>query len=104
MTLTVRDCGAMVEPGLGMSMDWLLTDANMADDLRFRYFFRSDRILQTDDRRGIDSPERWTSLDAVAAFTIRVKFGPMVSHTGFLNLALLAKMACTMHSFSPGRF
>ncbi|MHB8700676.1 MAG: LLM class flavin-dependent oxidoreductase [Nitrososphaerales archaeon] len=32
-----------------------------------------------------------------------MKFGPMVSPVGFRNPALLARMACTLNSFSNGR-
>jgi len=93
----------MVEPQLGMSMDALLGIAEEAEELGFGYFFRSDHILPTDARRGMDSPECWTSLGAIAASTSRIKFGPLVSPIGFRNPALLAKMACTVHSVSHGR-
>jgi len=93
----------MLEPQLGMSMERLVGTARQAEELGFGYFFRSDHILPTNDKRGIDSPECWTSLGAVAAATSRVKFGPMVTPVGFRNPALLAKMACTLHSFSGGR-
>lgn len=93
----------MVEPQLGMSMDGLLEFAETAEELGFGYFFRSDHILPTDERRGMDSPECWTSLGAIAASTSRIKFGPLVSPIGFRNPALLAKMACTVHSGSQGR-
>ncbi len=103
LKLAIKDCGIMVEPQLGMSMDRLLDVARKAEGLGFGYFFRSDHVLPTDRRRGIDSPECWTSLGAVAASTDRIKFGPMVSPIGFRNPSLLAKMACTLHSFSRGR-
>jgi alkanesulfonate monooxygenase SsuD/methylene tetrahydromethanopterin reductase-like flavin-dependent oxidoreductase (luciferase family) len=103
MTLTIADSGIMLEPQLGMSMDQLVGVARQAEALGFGYFFRSDHILPTNDQRGMDSPECWTSLGAVAASTTRVRFGPMVSPIGFRNPALLAKMACTLHSFSKGR-
>ena len=93
----------MVEPQLGMSMDELVGAAKKAEELGFGYFFRSDHILPTDERRGIDSPECWTSLGVLAASTSRIKFGPLVSPIGFRNPALLAKMACTIHSVSHGR-
>jgi len=93
----------MVEPQLGMSMEQLLDVAKKVEELGFGYFFRSDHILPTDERRGIDSPECWTSLGHIAAMTSRVKFGPLVSPIGFRNPALLAKMACTIHSASHGR-
>ena len=93
----------MVEPQLGMSMEELVEVARKAEELGFGYFFRSDHILPTDERRGIDSPECWTSLGVLAASTSRIKFGPLVSPIGFRNPALLAKMACTVHSASNGR-
>ena len=93
----------MVEPQLGMSMEGLVEIAKKAEDLGFGYFFRSDHILPTDERRGIDSPECWTSLGVLAATTNRIKFGPLVSPIGFRNPSLLAKMACTIHSTSQGR-
>jgi len=93
----------MVEPQLGMSMDGLLGIASKAEELGFGYFFRSDHILPTDARRGMDSPECWTSLGVISASTRRIKFGPLVSPIGFRNPALLAKMACTVHSISHGR-
>jgi alkanesulfonate monooxygenase SsuD/methylene tetrahydromethanopterin reductase-like flavin-dependent oxidoreductase (luciferase family) len=93
----------MVEPQLGMSMEGLVEIARNSEDLGFGYFFRSDHILPTDERRGIDSPECWTSLGVIAASTNRIRFGPLVSPVGFRNPALLAKMACTIHSTSHGR-
>ena len=103
LKLTIGDCGVMVEPQLGMTMEQLVNTAKQAEELGFGYFYRSDHILPTNNKRGIDSPECWTSLGAVAAATTRVKFGPMVTPIGFRNPALLAKMACTLHSFSHGR-
>jgi alkanesulfonate monooxygenase SsuD/methylene tetrahydromethanopterin reductase-like flavin-dependent oxidoreductase (luciferase family) len=101
--LSIDDCGIMLEPQLGMSMEQLVDAAKTAEDLGFGYLFRSDHLLPTDNRRGIDSPECWTSLGAVAASTKRIRFGPMVTPIGFRNPALLAKMACTVHSYSGGR-
>jgi alkanesulfonate monooxygenase SsuD/methylene tetrahydromethanopterin reductase-like flavin-dependent oxidoreductase (luciferase family) len=93
----------MLEPQLGMKMDQLVSAARQAEELGFGYFFRSDHLLPTNDKRGMDSPECWTSLGVVAASTSKLKFGPMVTPIGFRNPALLAKMACTLHSFSHGR-
>jgi alkanesulfonate monooxygenase SsuD/methylene tetrahydromethanopterin reductase-like flavin-dependent oxidoreductase (luciferase family) len=81
----------------------LLTTAIKAEGLGFGYLFRSDHLLPTDNRRGIDSPECWTSLGAISASTKRIKFGPMVTPVGFRNPALLARMACSLHSLSEGR-
>lgn len=93
----------MLEPQLGMSMRQLVDTAKLAEELGFGYLFRSDHLLPTDGRRGVDSPECWTSLGAISAATTDLNFGPMVSPVGFRNPALLARMACTLHSYSGGR-
>ena len=99
----LRDFGLMLEPQLGMTPTQVVETARLAEELGFGYLFRSDHLLPTDGRRGIDSPECWTSLGAVAASTKTLRFGPMVSPVGFRNPALLARMACTLHSLSGGR-
>ena len=101
--LAIGACGIMVEPQLGMSMEQLVGVARLTEELGFGYFFGSDHILPTNDRRGVESPECWTSLGTIAASTTKVRFGPLVSPIGFRNPALLAKMACTLHSYSGGR-
>ncbi len=101
--ISISDCGVMLEPQLGMSAADVVSVARSAEDLGFGFLFRSDHLLPTDGRRGIDSPECWTTLAAVAASTKTIGFGPMVSPIGFRNPALLAKMACTVHSLSGGR-
>jgi alkanesulfonate monooxygenase SsuD/methylene tetrahydromethanopterin reductase-like flavin-dependent oxidoreductase (luciferase family) len=102
MTL-ISKCGMMLEPQMGMTVQQLVGTAVEAESMGFGYFFRSDHLLPTDDSRGKDSPECWTSLGAVAARTSSIKFGPMVTPLGFRNPALLSRMACTLHSFSGGR-
>ena len=99
----ISKCGLMLEPQFGMTVRQLVETAKEAESLGFGYLFRSDHLLPTDDSRGKDSPECWTSLGAVAADTTTIKFGPMVTPLGFRNPALLARMACTLHSFSGGR-
>ena len=101
--LTIDDCGIMVEPQLGMTVEQLVDLSRKAEDLGFGYFLRSDHILPTGETRGVDSPECWTSLGTIAASTRRIRFGPLVSPIGFRNPALLARMACTLHSYSKGR-
>jgi alkanesulfonate monooxygenase SsuD/methylene tetrahydromethanopterin reductase-like flavin-dependent oxidoreductase (luciferase family) len=99
----ISRCGIMLEPQFGMTVEQIVKAAIGAETRGFGYIFRSDHLLPTDDSRGSDSPECWTSLGAVAASTRTIKFGPMVTPLGFRNPALLAKMACTLHSFSGGR-
>lgn len=93
----------MLEPQFGMTVEQLVKTAQKAESLGFGYLFRADHLLPTDDSRGKDSPECWTSLGAVAAKTSSIRFGTMVTPLGFRNPALLARMACTLHSYSGGR-
>jgi len=99
----ISRCGIMLEPQFGMTVQQLVRTAVESETLGFGYVFRSDHLLPTDDSRGTDSPECWTSLGAIAASTKSIKFGPMVTPLGFRNPALLARMACTLHSYSGGR-
>ncbi|MBI3116632.1 MAG: LLM class flavin-dependent oxidoreductase [Thaumarchaeota archaeon] len=99
----IRSCGLMLEPQLGMAPKDVVAWARYAEKAGFGYIFRSDHLIPTTRERGLDSPECWATLGMMAANTRRVKFGPLVSPVGFRNPALLAKMACTVHSFSGGR-
>jgi alkanesulfonate monooxygenase SsuD/methylene tetrahydromethanopterin reductase-like flavin-dependent oxidoreductase (luciferase family) len=103
LPMTIDDCGITTEPQLGMTMETLVGLADLAEELGFGYFFRSDHLLPTGDMKGKDAPECWTSLGAIAASTNSIRFGPLVTPVGFRNPSLLAKMACTLHSFSKGR-
>jgi alkanesulfonate monooxygenase SsuD/methylene tetrahydromethanopterin reductase-like flavin-dependent oxidoreductase (luciferase family) len=94
----------MLEPQLGMSVGDIVRCAKYAENAGYGSIFRSDHILPTPGWGApADSPECWVSLGALAAETRSVAFGPMVSPIGFRNPALLAKMACTIHSYSMGR-
>ena len=95
----------MLEPQLGMQVGEILEWAEYAEKAGFGYILRSDHLMPTGGRTGEDSPspECWVTLGAVAASTKRVAFGPLVTPVGFRNPALLARMACTLHSFSEGR-
>jgi len=93
----------MLEPQLGMKMDEILDWAKYAEKSGCGYILRSDHILPTSGAKGLESPECWVTLGALAASTSKIKFGPLVSPVGFRNPALLARMACTLHSFSGGR-
>jgi alkanesulfonate monooxygenase SsuD/methylene tetrahydromethanopterin reductase-like flavin-dependent oxidoreductase (luciferase family) len=99
----IDSCGLMLEPQEGMTVGEIIDWANYAEESGYGYIFRSDHVLPTSGKPGLSSPECWVTLGAIAAATRKVKFGPMVSPIGFRNPAMLAKMACTLHSFSNGR-
>jgi alkanesulfonate monooxygenase SsuD/methylene tetrahydromethanopterin reductase-like flavin-dependent oxidoreductase (luciferase family) len=99
----------MIEPQEGMTMEQILEWALYAERMNYGYIFRSDHLLalggeeEVKKKDGASSPECWVSLGAIAAKTTKIKFGPMVSPVGFRNPALLARMACTLDSYSNGR-
>ncbi len=93
----------MLEPQGGMKVAEILDRAKYAEKAGYGYLFRSDHFKPTGGAKGVDSPECWVTLGAVAALTSKIKFGPLVTPVGFRNPALLARMACTLHSFSNGR-
>ena len=94
----------MLEPQEGLKTKEIVSLAEYSERSGYGYFFRSDHLLPTSGRRaGVESPDCWVTLAAVAANTRRIKFGPMVSPVGFRNPALLARMACTLHDYSGGR-
>jgi alkanesulfonate monooxygenase SsuD/methylene tetrahydromethanopterin reductase-like flavin-dependent oxidoreductase (luciferase family) len=95
----------MFEPQEGLSTQEIVSWAEFAERTGYGYLFRSDHLLPTSGiRSGVESPECWVTLGALAAKTRKIKFGPMVSPVGFRNPALLARMACTLHTYSGGRF
>jgi alkanesulfonate monooxygenase SsuD/methylene tetrahydromethanopterin reductase-like flavin-dependent oxidoreductase (luciferase family) len=99
----IKNCGVMVEPQEGMTVGELLEVASSAEENGFGYFFRSDHLLPTSRRTGLDSPECWVTLGAIAVRTKKIKFGSMVTPIGWRNPALLARMACTVNSLARGR-
>ncbi len=87
-----------------MSANDIVSCAQYAERAGYGSIFRSDHILPTPGwGAAAASPECWVTLGAIAAATKSIGFGPMVSPIGFRNPALLAKMACTLHSYSGGR-
>jgi alkanesulfonate monooxygenase SsuD/methylene tetrahydromethanopterin reductase-like flavin-dependent oxidoreductase (luciferase family) len=93
----------MLEPQLGMSVEDVVEWARYAERFDYGYIMRSDHLSPTSRGEVVDSPECWVTLGLIAANTRRVYFGPLVSPVGFRNPALLARMACTLHSFADGR-
>ncbi|MEM0117294.1 MAG: LLM class flavin-dependent oxidoreductase [Conexivisphaerales archaeon] len=99
----IEQCGIMLEPQEGLTAVEVVKAARTAERLGFGYLLRSDHLLPTSGRRGLSSPECWTTLGAIAASTETIGFGPLVSPIGFRNPALLARMASTVNSLSAGR-
>ncbi|MDH2900585.1 MAG: LLM class flavin-dependent oxidoreductase [archaeon] len=106
---SIKNCGLMLEPQEGMKVQEIIDWALYAERKGYGYIFRSDHLLalqgsdQPEGKKAIDSSECWVTLGAVAAKTTKIKFGPLVTPVGFRNPALLARMACTLDSYSRGR-
>lgn len=102
--VSIEECGLMLEPQLGMSVEGIVTWAKYAEKSGYGYLMRSDHLLPTGHvEQGINSPECWVTIGAIASSTTRIRFGPLVSPIGFRNPALLARMANTLHVSSAGR-
>jgi len=87
-----------------MSVKEILNWASYAERNGYGYILRSDHLLPTRSNKQRDSPECWVTLGMLATTTKKIKFGPLVSPIGFRNPALLARMACNLHTSSDGRF
>jgi len=103
--VSISNCGLHLEPEFGLGIKEIVAWAKYAEREGYGYMFQSDHLLPIAGFSGmkIDSPECWVALGAVAASTNKLQFGPLVSPVGFRNPALLARMACTLHSFTDGR-
>jgi alkanesulfonate monooxygenase SsuD/methylene tetrahydromethanopterin reductase-like flavin-dependent oxidoreductase (luciferase family) len=101
--VSIKDCGLMLEPQLGMSVEDVIEWARYAERGGYGYIMRSDHLSPTSRGEIVDSPECWITLGLIAANTKNIRFGPLVSPIGFRNPALLARMACTLHAYADGR-
>jgi alkanesulfonate monooxygenase SsuD/methylene tetrahydromethanopterin reductase-like flavin-dependent oxidoreductase (luciferase family) len=91
----------------GATAGWrdLLELARRAEDLGFDSLWLPDHVLlgRGAESDAIGAWECWSLLAALAAATIGVELGPLVSCTAYRNPALLAKMASTVDEISGGR-
>jgi len=103
--VTIKDCGLMLEPQEGMKVEDIVGFASYAERSGYGYIFRSDHLLpMSGTPKENDASECWVTLGAIAARSEKIHFGPLVSPVGWRNPALLARMACTLDSYSNGRF
>ncbi len=94
----------MLEPQEGMKVEDIIGFASYAERSGYGYIMRSDHLLPTSGTPNENgSPECWVTLGAIAARTEKINIGPLVSPVGWRNPALLARMACTLDSYSNGR-
>jgi alkanesulfonate monooxygenase SsuD/methylene tetrahydromethanopterin reductase-like flavin-dependent oxidoreductase (luciferase family) len=102
-SFSIKDCGLVLDFTSNRTTEDIIEWAISTEKSGYGYVFRADHISsrETDSRE--ERPECWVILGAIAASTRKIKFGPLVTPIGFRNPALLARMACTLHSYSAGR-
>jgi F420-dependent oxidoreductase-like protein len=65
--------------------------------------FRSDHYLSVEDRRERGSLDAWATLAALAAVTVKLRLGTMVSPATFRHPSVFAKSVVTVDQISGGR-
>ena len=82
--------------------DWLAL-ASACETHGVRTLFRSDHYLSVADRRERGSLDAWATIAALAATTVKLRLGTMVSPATFRHPAVLAKLAVSADQISGGR-
>jgi F420-dependent oxidoreductase-like protein len=82
--------------------DWLAL-ASACETHGVGTMFRSDHYLSVDDRRERGSLDAWGTIAALAATTVKLRLGTMVSPATFRHPAVLAKAVVTADHVSGGR-
>jgi len=90
-------------PAAGKSLQQLIDEFQMAEDLGFDHAWIPDHIKDPDGPPTSAMHETWTVLTAVAARTSRIRLGPLVSSNTFRHPVLLLKQAVTVDHLSAGR-
>ena len=101
--LSIKDCGLVLDFSTNHTTRDIVDWAISAEKDGYGYVFRGDHIASREPNSSVERPECWVTLGAIAARTHHIKFGSLVTPIGFRNPALLARMACTLHSYSSGR-
>jgi F420-dependent oxidoreductase-like protein len=98
------DFRLFVEPQNGATFDDQLRAAQLAEQVGFDGFFRSDHFLTMDSSGGGPGPtDSWVSLGALAVATSRLRLGTLVSSATFRHPALTAIQVAQVDEMSGGR-
>jgi alkanesulfonate monooxygenase SsuD/methylene tetrahydromethanopterin reductase-like flavin-dependent oxidoreductase (luciferase family) len=92
----------MVEGQEGVSWDDWIALAEACEEHGIEAMFRSDHYLSLGARERI-ATDAWTLLGALAARTLRLRLGTLVSPVTFRHPSVLAKAAATVDHVSGGR-
>jgi len=92
------------EPQEGASYDDLLAVAQLAEELGFDAFFRSDHYLKMGDVSGLPGPsDAWVTLAGLARETSRIRLGTLVTPITFRHPGPLAISVANVDAMSGGR-
>ena len=91
------------EPQQGATYDQLLAVAQLAEELGFDAFFRSDHYLNMGGTPGPGSTDAWVTLAAIARETSRIRLGTLVTPVTFRLPGLLAIQVAQADVMSGGR-
>src|SRR5919205_3409598 len=92
------------EPQQGASYDQLLAVAQLAEELGFDAFFRSDHYLRMGDVDGLPGPtDAWVTLAGLARDTTTIRLGTLVTAATFRLPGPLAISVAQVDAMSGGR-
>jgi F420-dependent oxidoreductase-like protein len=92
------------EPQQGASYDQQVRVAQLAEQLGFDAFFRSDHFLNMDASDGLPGPtDAWITLAGIARETSRIRLGTLMTSATFRLPGLLAVAVAEVDAMSHGR-
>ena len=92
------------EPQQGASYDQQVRVAQLAEQLGFDAFFRSDHFLAMGDTDGLPGPtDAWITLAGIARETSRIRLGTLMTSATFRLPGLLAVAVAELDAMSQGR-
>jgi F420-dependent oxidoreductase-like protein len=96
------ELAVMIEGQNGLTWPRWQKIAHLVEELGFVGLFRSDHFTNGNPP-DLDSLELWTSLTWLAANTVRIEFGPLVTPFSFRHPAHTARIAAAVDDLSGGR-
>jgi F420-dependent oxidoreductase-like protein len=93
----------MIEGQEGVTWDQWRALAATAEDAGFEALFRSDHYESLGGGANTGSLDAWSTINALAALTSRIRLGTLVSPGTFRHPSVLARMATTADHVSGGR-
>ena len=104
MTSTALRFRVFIEPQEGASYDDQLALAQLAEELGFDAFFRSDHYISFFGGDGLPGPtDAWTTIAGLARETSRIRLGTLVSPVTFRAPRPLAIAVAQVDAMSGGR-